>query len=138
MFNCFTTVAEQLNIRTPSTVWFCILFLIRGVAVTSLELLVVNYNINGYTFWNLSQNATGFKPLLLTCWEITQETRNVSFQLVWLGYCIDMLSYSTLYIEKMLSIAEAFSRISINLPKQKLDLIKINNLNKSVCNNFGK
>ena len=41
-----------------------------------------------------------------------------------------MLSHSTIFINKTLCRAEAFSGILTNLAKQKLATIKLNNLNK--------
>ena len=61
------------------------------------------------------RKATDFKSLQLNCCEITQ-----------------IRPYCLLFINKQFSRAEAFSGILINRPKQKLDIIKLNNLNKDL------
>ena len=43
-----------------------------------------------------------------------------------------MLSYSVLFINKKLYRAEAFSGIFCDLPKQKLAIIEISNLNENL------
>lgn len=43
-----------------------------------------------------------------------------------------MLIYSALFMDKKHGRAEVFSGILTNLPKQKLDIIKLNNLNKNL------
>ena len=43
-----------------------------------------------------------------------------------------MISYSVLFINKKLRRAEAFSEILTNLPKQKLEVMKLNNLKNLV------
>ena len=56
--------------------------------------------------------------------ELTKKTTGLkSLQLICRG---------ALPINKNLSRAEAFSAIFINLPNQKLDIIKLNNLNKGL------
>ena len=62
------------------------------------------------------RKATDFKSLQLNCCEITQ-----------------IIPYCLLFINKQ-SRAEAFSGILINRPKQKLDIIKLNNLTKTYKN----
>ena len=42
------------------------------------------------------------------------------------------LSYPALFINKKLCIAETFSIVLTNLPKQKLEIINLNNLSKNV------
>ena len=43
-----------------------------------------------------------------------------------------MLSYPALFINKKLCRAQVFSGIFTNLPEQKLEIIKLNNLNKNL------
>ena len=43
-----------------------------------------------------------------------------------------MLIYSALFMDEKHGRAEVFSGILTNLPKQKLDIIKLNNLNKNL------
>ena len=43
-----------------------------------------------------------------------------------------MLSYPVLFINKKLYRAETFSRILTNFPTQKLEIIKLKNLNKNM------
>ena len=43
-----------------------------------------------------------------------------------------MLSYSVLFINKTLCIADEFSGILTNLPEPKVTIIKLDNLNKNL------
>ena len=58
---------------------------------------------------------------------------NVECQPVKVRYCINILSYSVLFIKKKLCRTEVFSGILSNLTKQKLAITKANILNKK-CN----
>ena len=124
LFNRLSGVEEELSFRVEHlpVVGFASIIFLRDVAVTSINLPISSYNLNGYSPKNLSQKATCFKSLWIHAGRLQKKKKNV-----WSGYGNNMLSYLIFLIIEKLCRAEVFSGILTNQSKQKLDIIKLNN-----------